>query len=177
MAPVDDSKAEIMKLKKERIDLCKNFDCGDADLNDFLKEDSITYLEGKIAVTYLLTYEGRLVGFFCLSNASIPLEEEDREKLWELGKPQSSYPAIKIGRLGVDKEHGRRGFGTLILEWVILQALNYSKDVGCRFITVDAYNKDIPLKFYENNGFKILSKTKTRMNVLMYLDLLSKGGN
>jgi len=175
MEPFDQSKAQIVKLSAERLGLCRDFDCGDDDLNEFLKKDALTYLDGKIAVTYLFLYEGNLAGFFCLSNASIPLEEEDREKLWDLGKPQGSYPAIKIGRLGVRKDQGRKGFGTIILKWVIVQALSYSNVVGCRFITVDAYNKEIPLKFYENSSFKTLTKTRNKRNVMMYLDLLGNG--
>lgn len=34
--------------------IIKPFDCGDADLNDFLFDDAKNYLEAMLAVTYLL---------------------------------------------------------------------------------------------------------------------------
>lgn len=56
---------------------------------------------------------------------------------------------------------------------------------GCRFIVVDAYNEEIPLKYYTKNGFQYMFSTEkqesectkkdvnTKLNTrLMYFDLI-----
>ena len=45
-----------------------SFTCSEEkDLEDFLKSDAKNYLREKIAITYLVHYEGQLVGFFSLA--------------------------------------------------------------------------------------------------------------
>lgn len=146
MGRIDESKVEIVKLKKDRLELVEEFDCGEGDLNEFLKEDSVNYLEGKIAVTYLLIHDRNLAGFFCVSNDSVPLGGKDKRLMKKLGKEQRTYPALKIGRLGIQKGFQRMGFGTFIVNYIIGMALTHSKRIGCRYIAVDAYNHQIPKK-------------------------------
>jgi len=175
---LDDSDVRIVKLEStpKHKELIKDFDCGDADLNEFLKNDSFRYFEGHLAVTYLIVYgdENRVIGFYCLSSDSIKIDGEDKEALVELDKDLEIYPAMKIGRLGIHTGYKRKHIGTFIIKQVAGTALLYSRDFGCRFVTVDAYNEEVPKAFYANNGFKELtaSKKKKRRNVPMYLDLL-----
>ena len=48
-----------------------DFDCGDSDLNDFLREDAKHFLEKHIANTFILEDEGRIAAYFCLLNDKI----------------------------------------------------------------------------------------------------------
>ena len=41
------------------------FDCGDSDLNDFLLNDAKKAYEWRIANTFILEDDGRIVAFFC----------------------------------------------------------------------------------------------------------------
>lgn len=44
---------------------------------------------------------------------------------------------------------------------------------GCRFITIDAYNKNNVLSFYQRNDFKFLTeKDKNETTRTMYYDLI-----
>ena len=47
------------------------FDCGDSDLNEFLMEDAKLFHEKRIANTFVLENEGRIVAYFCLLNDKI----------------------------------------------------------------------------------------------------------
>ena len=96
-----------------------------------------------------------------------------------------SYPATLIGRLGVNRDFAGKGIGTELIDFIKLWLLERENRTACRFLTVDAYNNENTLKYYENNGFKYLFSTeqqekhyigmtedkelKTR---LMYFDLL-----
>jgi GNAT superfamily N-acetyltransferase len=161
-----------MKLTEELLPLAKDFDCGDGDLNEFLKSDSLNYYNGKIAVTYLLLCDNLPVGFFCLSNDAVELKGKEKNELRKLGKAQKTYPALKIGRLGIDKSRWNKGYGTFIIKHTIGFGIVHSKKAGCRYLTVDAYNKDLPIKFYSNNGFKKLLTDEEKPSLPMYLDLI-----
>jgi hypothetical protein len=154
----------------------KPFDCGNSDLNDFLFEDSKPFLYELLAVTYLYEYGDKTVCFFSVSNDKISHDEAFSKQTWNVfrsmfpdGKRIRGYPAVKVGRLGVDKEYKAMKFGTGLLDAIKISFLNSNK-TGCRFITVDAYNEIT--NFYEKNGFRFLTETdaekKTR---LMYFDL------
>jgi GNAT superfamily N-acetyltransferase len=167
---VDLRKLRIEKITEKHDVSC--FDCSDEQLNEFLREDAIGYQRGKIAVTYLCYLENQLAGYYCLMNDSIELKGRPKKVLDKLGKRQRNYPAIKIGRLGVCKKYPRMGIGSEMVKIIVGQALSQSEEVGCRFITVDAYSKPQVLSFYRKNGFKILKKP-VNDNVPMYLDILS----
>ena len=56
--------------------IIKPFDCGDADLNGFLFDDSKKYLEAMLAVTYILedNEANKTVAYYCLLNDKIELD-------------------------------------------------------------------------------------------------------
>ena len=66
----------------------------------------------------------------------------------------SQYPAVKIGRLAVDKKYQKYGIGSAILTSTSLLIKEMSKDLGIAFITIDAYY--IAKTFYLKNSFKLM---------------------
>lgn len=157
-----------------------DFDCGDADLNEFLRDDAVTYLTELLSVTYLVMDEKRVAGFFSLSNDKLTCapDEDGTKATWNRlqrtipnKKRRKSYPAVKVGRLGVYADMQRSGLGRQILDWLKILFLTANR-TGCRFITVDAYNNPRTIGFYERNDFRFLTpadeKADTRQ---MYFDL------
>ena len=157
-----------------------DFDCGDADLNEFLREDAGTYLAELLAVTYLVQSETRVVGFYSLSNDKLTCapDEDGTKTTWnrlQRGIPNKkrrrSYHAVKIGRLGVCAEMQRGGLGRQILDWLKILFLTANR-TGCRFITVDAYNNPRTIGFYERNDFRFLTSSDEKDDTRqMYFDL------
>jgi len=129
-----------------------DFDCGDTDLNEFLKKDSFAYQEAQIANVYLVIYNDSVIGFFSLQNDAVKLGLEEKDKA-EIKKPHTEFPSVKLGRLGIDKDYQRKGLGKLIIRiavGLVRQAKRYS---ACRFLTVDSYFKAVD--FYIGYGFEI----------------------
>lgn len=137
------------------------FDSHIDEYNDFLKIAEKFY-DLNISKTFLLIHErtNELLAYMTLSADSIKLTGEEKE-LHDISKvPYASIPALKVGKLAVNKELGseskRRGYGSFMLEMARAYAFEMNEmGVACRFITVDAdieYNPDTP-KFYEKNGF------------------------
>ena len=170
------------------------FSCGDKDLDDFFLHDADNYERQLLSKSYcfrLLSDVSVVVCAFTLSNSSIDarnLPNNSKKKLTENiphEKSLSSYPATLIGRLGVNSEFGGKGIGTELMEFIKQWMLEPSYKTACRYLTVDAYNNESALKFYEANGFKTLFSSdkqekeyiglpqeielKTR---LMYFDLM-----
>jgi ribosomal protein S18 acetylase RimI-like enzyme len=154
----------------------KYFDCEDQDLNDFLLNESKNFANQLQAVTYILENDKETIAFFSLLNDKITIKDSTQAGIWAFlrsifpfSNELMSYPAVKIGRLAVSKNHKHTGVGTSMISFLIDSFLTKNK-TGCRFITVDADNRS--LEFYEKNGFCFLTKKdKGKDTRLMYLDL------
>ena len=82
----------------------KSFDCGDADLNDFLFSDAINYYTSMMALTYLLedNEAEKTVAYYSLLNDKIIFDPEEK-KLWNRlnrhvinSKRRKEYPACGL---------------------------------------------------------------------------------
>ena len=167
---------EIKKLEKN--DKISSFDCGDGDLNDFVLNNAALYKRERLAESYALKEKisNDIVAFFSLSNDKISVTDfDDKNKYNRFSrrfnnrKRLKSYPAVKIGRLGVSVDNKGKSIGSFIIDFVKAYFVFNNKS-GCRFITVDAYSDAIP--FYQKNGFVPINDAdindKTR---LLYFDL------
>ena len=157
----------------------KSFDCGDADLNDFLFSDAKNYLRAMMALTYLHedNKECKTVAYYSLLNDKIVFDPDEKRSWNRLNrriintKRRKEYPAVKIGRLAVSKDYAGNHIGEAILLQVKHMFATMSRS-ACRFITVDAYAAAVP--FYEKCGFMFLSeKDKTANTRAMYFDLIN----
>ena len=105
-------------------------------------------------------------------------------------KHMKSYPAVLIGRLGVNnlirkKIKEENTIGDQLMDFIKSWFIDKGNKTGCRFIIVDAYNKITPLNYYKRNGFIELfsseeqekkyinvSEEKTLSTRLLYYDLI-----
>lgn len=137
------------------------FDSHVKEYNDFLQIADKFY-DLNISKTFLLIHRttNELLAYMTLSADSIKLTSEEKE-LHEISKvPYASIPAMKVGKLAVNKEGSeevkRKGYGSFMLEMARAFAFDMNElGVACRFITVDAdieYDPNTPI-FYEKNGF------------------------
>ena len=137
------------------------FESGVAEYNNFL-EFADKFYDLNISKTFLLIHKktNELLAYMTLSADSIKLTPADKE-LHDISKvPYASIPALKVGKLAVNKEISdeakRKGYGSFMLEMARAFAFSMNElGIACRFITVDAdieYDPNTPI-FYEKNGF------------------------
>lgn len=137
------------------------FDSKIKEYNDFLKIAK-SYCDINISKTFLLIHKetDELIAYMTLSADSIKLTSQEKE-YHDISKvPFASIPALKVGKLAVNKSLSKRaqlkGYGSFMLE--VARAFAYTMNevgIACRFITVDAdiqYDKNTP-SFYKKNGF------------------------
>lgn len=137
------------------------FDSHIAEYNEFLKIANKFY-DLNISRTFLLLHRrtNYLLAYMTLSADSIKLTNEEKD-LHNISKvPYASIPALKVGKLAVNKklpdELKRKGYGSFMLEMARAFAFGMNElGIACRFITVDAdieYEPNTP-QFYKKNGF------------------------
>ncbi len=146
------------------------FDCGDEDLNEFIREDALNQMNAKISVTYLCRYKEQVVAFFILSADAIKINLDDLEKFRDKDIHYKDFPALKIGRLGVCNPYQGRNIGTHLILLIIGQAFRLSKKIGIRYVSVDAYKYSVG--FYKKKYFAEFIHDRRRKTVPMYLDIL-----
>jgi predicted GNAT family N-acyltransferase len=152
------------------------FDCGDEDLNDFLKNDALTLQKSNLSLTKLVIYNEKIIGYASLLTDTLIIRNirEDNIKLDiknQLGITSKNKltPSVKIGRLALDKKFTGKGLGTHILRNILanLKEMSNTK-VGFRFIIVEGYAK--ALNFYvSRNGFKSLKKDDEKINNIEFI--------
>jgi len=168
MVKIPPNELRIHALTNRHVDYLNSFKSISNELNDFLKNDALDGQSIMISRTYLCFYKEHLVGFITLLGDTIEpkfVTKTDGINDYEYAK----YPAIKIGRLAVDKEFSGRGVGLHMLKWAIGLVNQISKQIGCRYITVDS--KQDSIRFYEREGFKIVKKQRNRDFPPMYLNM------
>ena len=161
----------------------KPFDCEDEDLNDFLFNEAVSYQKELLATTFVMENDKQTLGYYSLLNDSLQLKEEMfasksqfRKFLRELmpypKRHLKTIPALKIGRLAIDKTFKGKGLGSVIMATIISRCIKMNEEQACRLITVDAYKQAVP--FYQKMGFKFLIEgDKDDTTRLMFLDLTS----
>jgi hypothetical protein len=176
-------KARLVRVTPMHV--LKPLDCDDTDLNEFFHNDSIPSLKELLTITYVIENDDETIAFYSLLNDKISSKDGTSNRKWDrirsakfanINHHFSSYPSLKIARLGVSKKYQSHKIGSLIIDSVKIGLINNpNTQGGCRFITVDAYNNHRTLNFYKKNQFiflpmkEELASDKTK---LMYFDLL-----
>ena len=93
-----------------------DFECDEDELNDFIIHDAVDYHRCLLAETYLLKDEGRVIAYITILNDTLDMTSFDdrtsfnrfRKKPFANAKRLKSYPALKVGRLAVQRNIARR---------------------------------------------------------------------
>ena len=160
-----------------------SFDCGVADITEFLKDDAKFYQTQYLANTYIFWDDDNLVAaYFSISNNCLSRESGNffTNNVWNRlhkaidlpnEKRIKQYPAVLVGRLGVSKKYHRTGVAYQLMDFIKEYAIEDCKP-ACRLLLLDAINQPQQIQYYERNEFTFLFKEdsdeKTRS---MYFDL------
>lgn len=162
-----DEQCVLVRVSQEVLAHCEPFSCGEEDFDDFFANNAIAYekeLMGKTYCWILKEDVSKIIGMITLANAGIQtthMKNHPRRKLNNLipyVKQGRTYPAVLIGRLGVNIDFQGQGFriGAQIMEFIKTWFKSYDNKTGCRFILVDAVNNPHTIAYYERNGFRPL---------------------
>ena len=125
------------------------FQCGEPALDDWLRRRALDNEERGASRTYVLTQEGRVVGYYSLAAGSV--EHADATGGIRRNMPDP-VPIIVLGRLAVDLSLQGRGVGTALLKDAVLKTLQAAQIAGIRAILVHAISTSAS-EFYQSLGF------------------------
>jgi len=180
---VGDWELRKLDINKDQ-DFLGVFDCGDSDLNEYFKHDAVLNREQLIGQVYCLRYKATVdlcvsVALIDFSNDAIRKQSSKRVPGYQNifgfdlddAKRYPTLPAVKITRLGVIQELQGSDVGTNLLN-IVKKLFVTENRTGCRFLTVDAYNKPDVLNFYKKNDFAFFyEKDSEKQSRAMYFDL------
>ena len=146
-----------MKLNESHY--LNDFDCGDEDLNDFLKNDALKQQNEKLNVTKLIIFDKKIIGYVSLLTDTLLLKnirDEDLKMdirgMLNVNSKNKQLPAVKIGRFAIDKKYSRLGLGSDILLNIINNVKKIAdNDVGLRFVVVEGYAQAYDFYARKNN--------------------------
>ena len=155
-------------LSPKIVAACASFSCGNKDLDEFFSADYLDYARQLMGKTYAfleIDNPREIICAFTVSNASIFTNHLPNARRKRIGKdvPQQKrdmiYPAVLIGLLGVNSKFLRQHIGTELMQSIKSWFVDEDNKTGCRYLVVDAYNEDIPISYYKDNGFDFMFST------------------
>jgi GNAT superfamily N-acetyltransferase len=130
----------------------KNFDCGDADLNGWLKQTARQHKENGVSSTFVSVANEtsvEILGLYAISlaelvNANLP--EQYGKRL------PDKVPVFRLGRLATALVHRGKGIGEFLLFDAIDRATRVAGEVGGIGLVANA--KLSAVDFYQRYGFE-----------------------
>lgn len=116
------------------------FDCGEAELNDYLKRFARQSQEREGARSYVLLYGNRIIAYYTLVVGAVDWQDCPEVTRKVLGK--YPVPVLVIAHLAVDKDFQNRGYAAALLKDAFLRALQVCDIAGVAAVIIDAKSKE-----------------------------------
>jgi GNAT superfamily N-acetyltransferase len=127
----------IQKLTPEHE--LEDFDCGQEQLNRFLKLFALANQRANSAQTYVLARERTVVGFYSLAVGAV--EHDNAPPRVGKGLARHPVPVMILARLAVDVREQGKGFGKGLLKDALLRTAQAADIAGIRALLVTAKNE------------------------------------
>ncbi len=139
-----------------------DFDCGEKNLNTFLRDHAGQNARRDISRTYVAldAQSDAVAGYYTLSSGSVGFENLPDEATRRL--PRYPIPTAHLGRLAVDQRHQGKGLGGILLVDALKRVRETADTIGIHAVTVHALNASAR-QFYEAHGFQGLRDDKLHL--------------
>ena len=156
----------------------KSFDCGEKELNDFLKTKALNHMNVGVSKTMVLPDKRPLLNkkypicaFYSIAPSTI--RRSNLPKKYAKKLPNYPIPVFLIAQLAVGKAFHNQGLGKVTL----IKALEYLWDINAKLranaIIVDCLNEPVQ-HFYGKYGFQILCEHNGRIRMFLPMDTVEK---
>ncbi len=160
-------------------------------INKFFNEEAFYKMTNMDCTVYEFWWEGLIIGFITVSMNKLFYLLPETEK-------STTYPAVLIGQLGVDKHYNRKvyadlhteeseygSFGEELVDYGIALAFKLSNHIGCRLVFVEIMkiendnsilieNEELVDYYINYYGFeRAITRIKEKTHTILYYDLKS----
>jgi ribosomal protein S18 acetylase RimI-like enzyme len=127
------------------------FSCGSAPLDHYFERQVSQDIRRRITACYVAvcSASNQVAGFYTLSAAQISVTQLPERFKKNLPR-YPSVPAVRIGRLAIDKKFQGQGLGSTLLINAIYRSIR--SDIAAYAVIVDAKD-DGAIAFYRHHGF------------------------
>lgn len=119
-------------------------------IHQFYYDDLRRYQENNLSTVRLIKADDRFVGYFTVSMNAIELDKLNKDEKVRNTTPKK-YPAMLIGRMGIDKKYRGKGIGSDVCLFCRGLAIEIGKKVACRYVVLQTMVKHSG--FYKKSGF------------------------
>jgi GNAT superfamily N-acetyltransferase len=173
-----------MSWAKEFVELDKaihdraSFDCGEVELNAFIRTKAAKHMKVGISRTMLLPAsvplpDGKypICAFYTIAPGSISRETLPKKLMKKL--PRYPVPVFLLAQLAVHLEYHGQGLGKITL----IKAIEYLWEINSHMrayaIIVDCLNENAE-HFYSKYGFEVLCRHNGRLRMFMPMTIVSQ---
>ncbi|MDP3779997.1 MAG: GNAT family N-acetyltransferase [Nitrosopumilaceae archaeon] len=137
-------------IKLPKLDFTEDDGSDPVEINRFFHNDLDRYHSNKLSTVRLVQLAGKIVAYFTVSMNAIELSVLDKNEKVS-GTTTKKYPAMLLGRIGVDKKYRKKGIAKAICTFCQGLASVTSEKVACRYIMLHTpLNK---VSIYQKMGF------------------------
>ena len=154
------------------------FDCGEKELNRFLKECAAQHMIKNLSITRVLPLlqqndDGKypICAFYTVAPCSVKRDGFAPQLSKKL--PRYPIPAFLLAQLAVDSTYHGTGMGKLTLTMALKQLWHTNKTMRGYVVIVDCLNNDV-VQFYERFGFEHFRNEQERIRMYILMRTLDK---
>jgi len=138
----------------DKLHLRKSFSCGNEILDRYIQKQVSQDIKRKLCICFILEGSKKeTMGYYTLSNNSVPLNIVPEEVRKKMPKSYLNLPTTLLGRLAVDLKYAGKGYGKMLLLDSLKRSYDASKNVlGSMAVIVDPIDENAE-KFYLKYGF------------------------
>ena len=145
------------------------FDCGSEPLNRYLQQQATQDARRRFASCFVaVTDDNGIAGYYTLASSSVSLIDLPVDTRKRLPR-YPTVPAVRMGRLAVDRRFKGMGLGAALLADALTRAAR--SEIAAHALIVDAKN-ETALAFYRHHGFIALPDAP--LTVFLPLDTVRK---
>lgn len=157
--------SRVVLLAKRKLDGTPppGFDCRREAQNKFLYECAWADQRQRLTTTYMYFAAGTAAAYLAVCMSAVVLGTREKPAALRY----KTIGALKLAQLGVDHTLHGQGLGSLVVYDAVNLALELSRQVGCRYVTLDAH-PDL-VKWYERLGF-VVNKAMQKQRIAAAAD-------
>jgi GNAT superfamily N-acetyltransferase len=138
----------IVKLRRDHS--LDSFDCGQEQLNNWLRRHALQNQGAVAAQTYVGLVGDAVIGFYSLAVAQI--EYRDASERLQKVLARHPVPVMLLARLAVDRRWQKQGVGRALLRDAVLRTVQAADIAGIRALAVHAKDEQAR-QYYEQFDF------------------------
>lgn len=122
-----------------------DFDCGQPDLDGWLKRFALVNQKAGMSTVFVTLSEGKVVGYYAVATGGV--ERAHAPGRVGRGVPAHPIPVILLTRLAVDSSAQGKGLGRELLRDALIRVANAAEEIGVRALLIHAKD-DRAKEFY-----------------------------